>query len=98
MLLDSGLIFERDCPACKLNYEMWEHIIEDAGSAEYGHLAFYIIGVDSDLEVNPRLAESLPAWEHEGVKVWRIEKSRFERSQSQQVGNRQQLGPDNDDE
>lgn len=87
VLLDPGDIDERDCPACRFLYQLWERVIEDSGDKLYGQMAFYIMDLDADLDVNADLAKTLPAWEHEMVKLWRSELNRFERSQVQQSNN-----------
>lgn len=88
ILIDGGEIAARNCPACTHKYEMWLRIIEDTGHVKYGNLAFYAINLDADVEVYPDLVKSLPAYDHELLKILRQERHKYERSRTQQMSSR----------
>lgn len=83
-LLDPGDLAERDCPACKYWYDLWADLLEDTGTSEYGHMVFYIMGLEADGNVDPTLLHGLHAWEHEMIKIYRSELRKFEEMRMQE--------------
>lgn len=84
-LLDVEVIQERDCAACRIQYELWEKIIEECGSAEYGRTAYEIFSAEAAIELNPNLVHSYSAWTMELVRYVRAEKNKYQLQQELQA-------------
>lgn len=93
LLLDPGELAERDCPACKFWYDLWYDLVEESGTSDYGHMVFYIMGLEADAQVDPTLLYGINAWEHEMIKIYRSEIRKFEELKMQESTRQSRTSP-----
>jgi len=77
---------ERECQACTHEWNLWQRIIEDTGSAIWGRIIFELLSLEEFIEDFRPSPKEVNAREYEYLRVVKLERKRREAYQTWKAG------------